>query len=196
MQRTSDSAISQAAHQCLGALRARCHLPHPLSSIAHIANCNSGHTVVVASHRPAVIGPRQAVDKASPYVRSATDTVSPYVKTAVDTVRDVAGPALRQAQPQFQVSSRHENRALGPCQVATRRRFQPRLAGDGGPLCYRIHARPASGGIGWCCGTIKRHCACCRRPHLLLSPAPAFAPLQPSRIMTVLPHNRVPCCRA
>lgn len=46
----------------------------------------------------------QAADKASPYVRSATDTVSPYVKTAIDTVRDVAGPALRQAQPQLQVS--------------------------------------------------------------------------------------------
>lgn len=39
-------------------------------------------------------------------MKSATDTVSPYVKTAVDTVRDVAGPALRQAQPQLQVLTR------------------------------------------------------------------------------------------
>ena len=44
---------------------------------------------------------KEALDTASPYVKSATDSVSPYVKSAVDTVRDVAGPALRQAQPQF-----------------------------------------------------------------------------------------------
>lgn len=49
---------------------------------------------------------KEAVDVASPYVRSATDAVAPYAKTAADTIRDVAGPAFRNAQPSLQVPPR------------------------------------------------------------------------------------------
>lgn len=45
----------------------------------------------------------QALSQATPVVKDAADTVAPYVKAGLQTASDVAGPALKAAEPVVQV---------------------------------------------------------------------------------------------
>ena len=51
----------------------------------------------------------QALSQATPVVKDAADTVAPYVKAGLQTASDVAGPALKAAEPVVQA------RTSGPC---------------------------------------------------------------------------------
>lgn len=44
----------------------------------------------------------QALSQATPVVKDAADTVAPYVKAGLQTASDVAGPALKAAEPVVQ----------------------------------------------------------------------------------------------
>ena len=44
----------------------------------------------------------QALNQATPVVKDAADTVAPYVKAGLQTASDVAGPALKAAEPVLQ----------------------------------------------------------------------------------------------
>ena len=57
---------------------------------------------VNAAAQEACLPRAQALSQATPVVKEAADTVAPYVRAGIQTAGDVAGPALKAAEPVVQ----------------------------------------------------------------------------------------------